>query len=565
MLLMPVSMREWLPQDHLAFFVLDVVDELDLAKFYAAHRIDGRGGAVYDPAMMLAVLLYAYCTGERSSRRVERRLVEDVGFRVVAGSLRPDHATFARFRRRHQNAIAELFEQVLALCVKAGLVRTEVVAIDGTKIAADASYFANRDRKALDEELAALNAAEEADRLQRAVRHAARRILDEAEAVDVAEDAAEAEAEAEAEQARGAGAQGEGGGRGERQDASKWAPGAGRRERIRSALEELNSRKGNDYESRMAQRAAKEAERGRKLTGPVPRPDTARRPGAQKVNLTDPDSRVIPQTNKGVLQGYNAQTAATVDHIVLVAEVTATTNDQPHFIPIATAVNTNLVRAGHSDPVGTLLADAGYWTAENAVADVGAQVLIPPRKPSWTTAPKPDDDKLVVLAKVNRGELSQRKAGQILGVSYSWVNTMTKRYFGKDGQRLSTRTAEPEPAEWIPVIERVARGELSRRAAQALLTVSDQRVKTMLAHVRGEQTDPAILRKAMQDRLSDPETAQLYRKRAATIEPVFGNVKANLGYRRFTRRGLPAVHSEWRLICTAHNLLKLRNAATTPA
>ena len=182
LLLMPVSMREWLPQDHLAFFVLDVVDELDLAKFYAAHRIDGRGGAVYDPAMMLAVLLYAYCTGERSSRLVERRLVEDVGFRVVAGNLRPDHATLARFRRRHQDAIAELFEQVLGLCVKAGLVRTEVVAIDGTKIAADASYLANRDRVALTEELAALdlaalNEVDQERRLEQAVRQAAQRIL----------------------------------------------------------------------------------------------------------------------------------------------------------------------------------------------------------------------------------------------------------------------------------------------------------------------------------------------------------------------------------------------------
>lgn len=563
LLLMPVSMREWLPADHLAFFVLDVVDELDLGKFYAAHRLDGRGGAVYDPAMMLGVLLYAYCTGERSSRRVERRLVEDVAFRVLAGNLRPDHATLARFRRRHQGAIAELFEQVLALCVRAGLVRTEVVAVDGTKIAADASFFANRDRKALVEELAALEmAADEAsgqpgqgDRLQAAARRAARQILAEAEEVDAAEDAEQADRER----------RGEDGNAGHAAAPSRWAPGRDRRDRIRAALDELNSRKDNDFESRMAQRAVKEARLGRKLTGPTPKPDTARRPGAQKVNLTDPDSRVIGQANKGVLQGYNAQTAATVDHIVLAAEVTATTNDQPHFIPIAAAVNTNLVRAGHSDPVGTLLADAGYWTAENAVADVAAQVLIPPRKPSWTKAPKPDDDKLVVLAKVNRGELSQRKAGEILGVSYSWVNSMTKRYFGKDGQRLSTRTAEPEPAEWIPVIEQVARGKLSKRAAQVQLTVSAQRVNTMLAHVRGQQTDPAIVRKAMQDKLSDPETAEIYKKRAATIEPVFGNVKANLGYRRFTRRGLPAVHSEWRLICTAHNLLKLRNATPAPA
>ena len=100
---------------------------------------------MYDPAMMLAVLLYAYCTGERSSRRIERRLVEDVAYRVVAANQQPDHATLARFRRRHQDAIAGLFGQVLGLCVKAGLVDAGVVAIDGTKIAANASFFANRD------------------------------------------------------------------------------------------------------------------------------------------------------------------------------------------------------------------------------------------------------------------------------------------------------------------------------------------------------------------------------------------------------------------------------------
>ncbi|MGB3229854.1 MAG: transposase [Mycobacterium sp.] len=147
LMMMPPSVREWLPEDHLAFFVLDVVAELDLSAFYATYRVDGRGGPVYDPAMMLAVLLYAYCTGERSSRRIERRLLEDVALRVVAANQQPDHATLARFCRRHQDAIAELFGQVLRLCVKAGLVDAGMVAIDGTKIAANASFFANRDQR----------------------------------------------------------------------------------------------------------------------------------------------------------------------------------------------------------------------------------------------------------------------------------------------------------------------------------------------------------------------------------------------------------------------------------
>ncbi len=519
---MPPSVRDWLPEDHLAFFVLDTVAELDLAAFFAAYRADGRGGSVYDPATMLTVLLYAYCTGERSSRRIEQRLVEDVAYRVLAANQQPDHATIARFRARHQDAIAGLFGQVLGLCVKTGLVDAGVVAIDGTKIAANASFFANRDGEALTEELA-------------------KEILREAEAVDAAEDAEHGDARGD-------------------ELPPQWRGGRDRRARIRAALDELESQKSRDFEARMAERAEKEAELGRKLTGPKPKQDAARRSRPRRANTTDPHSRIIPQPGKGVLQGYNAQAAATAEQIVVAAEVTATTNDQPHFVPMATAVAENLTDAGHAETVGTFVADAGYWTAANGTADVGAAALIATKKSSWRKADKPDDDRLAVLAKVNRGELSQRKAGEILGVSYTWVRDMTKRYFGTEGQRI-TRSAEPEPEEWIPIVERLNRGEISKRAAADELEVSTGRINTMLAHVRGEATDPTLARKAMDDKLADPANRELYNKRGSTIEPVFGNIKSNLGYRRFTRRGLPAVQSEWHLMCTAHNLLKLRAAA----
>lgn len=546
-MLMPPSVRDWLPEDHLAFFVLDTVAELDLTEFFAVYRSDGRGGSVYDPATMLAVLLYAYCTGERSSRRVERRLCEDVGYRVVAANQQPDHATIARFRARHQDAIAGLFGQVLGLCVKAGLVDAGLIAIDGTKIAADASFFANREREALGKELDSLAELSQTDGpsgsgdLGDAAHAIAKAILEEAAAVDEAEDAEHGEARGD-------------------ELPKQWAGGRDRRARIRAALDELESQKARDYEARMAERAHKEAESGRKLTGPQPKKETAHRAKPRRANTTDPHSRIIAQANKGVLQGYNAQAAATTEQIVVAAEVSATSNDQPHFVPIVTAVSENLNDAGHTDGVGTFVADAGYWTAANGTTDVGAETLIATRKTGYRRAEKPDDDKLAVLAKVNRGELSQRKAGEILGVSYTWVRDMTKRYFGTEGQRI-TRTAEPEPEEWIPIVERVDRGDMSKRAAADELQVSEGRVNTMLAHVRGEATDPTIARKAMDDKLADPANAELYSRRSTSIEPVFGNIKGNLGYRRFTRRSLPAVQSEWRLMCTVHNLLKLQQAA----
>src|SRR3954449_8631398 len=143
-LLLPPSLREWLPEDHLAWFVLDAVEEIDLCAFYAAYREDGWGRAAFEPAMMVALLLYAYAVGERSSRGIERRCREDVAFRVITANRIPDHATIARFRARHEKALAAIFTQVLALCARAGLVSVGVVALDGSLIAGNASPGATR-------------------------------------------------------------------------------------------------------------------------------------------------------------------------------------------------------------------------------------------------------------------------------------------------------------------------------------------------------------------------------------------------------------------------------------
>jgi transposase len=518
LLLLPPSVADWLPEDHLAWFLIDVVDELDLSLFYASYREDGRGGSTYDPAMMLAVLLYAYCSGERSSRRMERHLRENVAYRVVAANQQPDHATLARFRRRHEQAIAELFTQVLGLCVAAGLVNTGVVAIDGTKIGADASYFANKARAEL-----------------------AKEILAEAETTDSADDERLGDAQGD-------------------EIPEEWRHSKDRPARIKEALRQLEAQAARDYQGRMNERADKEAALGRKLTGPKPTATPAHPRHTRKANTTDPDSRVMAVQNRGPLQGYNAQAAATVEQIIVAADVTNIPNDQISFLPMARAITETLEAAGHVGGTGVLVADAGYWSAANATTDVGADVLIATRKNSWRRAPEPSDERLAVLARVNRGELSQRAAGEILGVSYTWVRDMSKRYFSDTGMRISPH-ADPEPDEWLPVIERLDRGEISQRAAADQLAISSSRVKTMLAHVRGESTEPTIARNAMDHKLAEPENTKLYNKRKVMIEPVFGNIKANRSFRRFSRRGMTAVRSEWKLACTTHNLLKLRSAS----
>src|SRR4051812_30643052 len=164
--LLPPSLRDWLPEDHLAWFVIDAVAAMDLPAFAAVYRVDGHGRPAHDPAMMVALLLYVYAIGERSSRRIERRCVEDVATRVICANQAPDHTTIARFRQRHERALAELFGEVLALCAESGLVRVGVIAVDGTKVAANASPQATRDYEQI-----------------------AREILEEADAVDAEEDA----------------------------------------------------------------------------------------------------------------------------------------------------------------------------------------------------------------------------------------------------------------------------------------------------------------------------------------------------------------------------------------
>ena len=163
--LLPPDVREWLPAGHLAWFVMDSVAAMDLEAFYGAYRRDGRSRPAYEPAMMVALLLYAYARGMRSSRAIERACEEDVAFRVIAAQSKPDHATVARFVERHQDALAGLFGEVLTLCAKAGLANVGVVAVDGSKVHANASRDENLDYQQL-----------------------AREIVEEAKAVDAVED-----------------------------------------------------------------------------------------------------------------------------------------------------------------------------------------------------------------------------------------------------------------------------------------------------------------------------------------------------------------------------------------
>ena len=363
--LIPPDVREWLPARHLAWFVIDAVAEMDLDAFYAAYRVDGRSRPAYDPAMMVALLLYAYARGIRSSRVIERACDEDVAFRVLAAQQQPDHATIARFVERHEHAIAGLFGEVLTLCARSGLAKVGVIAVDGTKVAANASRNENRDYEQL-----------------------AREILEEVKAVDAAEDELYGDAFGDELPPEFATAQGRRGWlreakqRLEAERAANPQPvPRSRPKRLKEAKRRLDEelwtevRANRAYEDYRARGRMKD---GRRFGRP---PDPYRPPATPegRVNVTDPDARVVKGL-RGWMQGYDGQAVVNEHQVILAAEVETVGADFGHLEPMLDAAQSELAAAGVTDTPEVLLADAGYWHGEQMerIVDRGIQVLIPP-------------------------------------------------------------------------------------------------------------------------------------------------------------------------------------------
>jgi transposase len=367
-LLLPPSLKDWLPADHLAWFVLDAVDELDLSDFYASYRADGWGRAAHDPKMMVALYVYAYSIGVRSARAIERRCQEDVAFRVICAGQTPDHATIARFRARHEQAIAELFSGVLELCARSGLVNVGVVAVDGTKIAASATHHATRTYEQI-----------------------AREILEEAAEIDAREDELYGEARGD-ELPEGLRTSGE---RRQRLREAKQALEAERAAKAKSIPRERRKRLGEckrrlEEDAELERRVAKEHEawrqRGiasdgsRRMSGGHRfKPERASVKPSGKINVTDPDSRNL-KTTRGFVQGYNAQAVVTTEQVVIAAEISTESLDTANLQPMVEGACAEIEAAGITEKPGVVLADAGYWKNEaiEAIVNQGIQTLIAP-------------------------------------------------------------------------------------------------------------------------------------------------------------------------------------------
>jgi transposase len=493
--LMPPSLLDWLPEDHLVWTVLASVEDLDLCGFYADYRADGHGRPAYDPKMMVALLLYAYAKGNRSSRGIERACSEDVAYRVICSNHVPDHSTIAEFRVRHERALADLFGEVLGLCRAAGLVRVGVIAIDGTKVAANASRDANRsyeqiareileEARRIDEAEDELYGEARGDELpeqlrthegrRAALREAKRKLAAEREAQGDDEDASDAEPLVAFDLDRERLVNSEQGRRGwlregrrrlddlREQQARPIA--RSRNERLRESKRRLVEEHRVELESNAAYEAyrARGVMRDGRRFGRPADPHTPPAEPAGTINTTDHDSRIVRTQGQPAIQGYNAQAAVNENQIIVAAELTVESPDFGHLEPMVKATIEELERIGVSESPGVVVADPGYWHRQQmeSVVSRGIPVVIPP----------------------------------------------------DSGLRKGARPG------WDKGLYAFMRRVLATEHGQAI-----------------------------------------YRRRLATIEPVFGQTKFNRRLDRFLRRGRAACRSEWRLIAATHNLLKLHN------
>jgi len=433
--LFPPSLKDWVPENDPVWFVIDSVAGMDLTAFYTKYRADGTGATAYDPSMMVTLLIYAYCHGERSSRKIEWLCGRDVAFRVITANRIPDHTSICRFRSNHEEALGGLFVDVLRLCAKAKLVRLGLVALDGTKMKADAALDANRTEESIVAEV--------------------RTMFREADTVDEEEDRLYGDRRGD-------------------ELPEDLRTRKGRLERLAQCRVQLAKEKAEaaaKQQAKLDKRAEEEKETGKKKRGRKPKPPGAKKDDPPKANVTDPESRIM-KARSGYIQGYNGQIVVTEDQIVIAAEVTQEANDVRQLEPMVELARQN-VRAVMKDgacEIGAFLTDAGYWSDANAAyaKDAGPDFHIATTK-DWK-------------------------------------------------QRKAARDAPP-PRGRIP--------------------------KDISARDRMERK---LLTKAGRAK---------YRARGRTVEPVFGQVKSAGGFDRFSRRGLEACRSEWRLNLAAFNLQKL--------
>jgi len=433
--LLPPSLQDWLPEGHLARFVVEIAEQLDLRSLKASYA--GRGSQAYNPEMLLSLLFYGYATGVFSSRQLERSTHDSVAFRFIAANAHPDHDTIATFRRRFLPQLRELFVQILQIAHQLNVLKLGSVSLDGSKVKANASKH-----KALSYDYAG--------RLEAQIKGEVAELLRKAEAADRADipDGMSIPEELERREKRLAGI-------------------AAAKAEIEKRAAERHAREQAVYEKKVAERARKEQDTGKKPRGKQPKPPQGGPSAKDQVNLTDEESRIMPVSGGGFEQAFNAQAGVdTASKLIVTAHITQQANDKLELVPtlqMLTALPKGL------GTVTELIADSGYFSETNVTACEGKEIT--------------------PYIAIDRQE---------------------------HNQSVWERFKEPEP---LP--------------------------------------DNADSVTKMKHRLQTSAGKKVYAQRKITSEPVFGIIKAVMGFRSFMLRGFETVQGEWDLVCMAYNIKKL--------
>jgi len=435
--LLPPSLDDWLPEGHLARFIVEIVAQLDLTSIKAAYA--GRGSKAHHPEVLLALLFYGYATGVFSSRKLERATYDSVAFRYIAANDHPDHDTIANFRKRFLSELTPLFVQILLIAHQMNVLKLGKVSLDGTKIKANASkrralswkHACKLEKQLKSEVEDLLRQAEEADR------------TDLPDGLDIPEELALRE--------------------------KRLAAIVDAKDAIKRRAAERYAKELADFEKKLVTRKDKEQNTGKKTRGKPPKPPEAELEPRDKdqVNLTDEESRIMPTTGGGFEQCYNAQASVDVDTMLVVGQhLTQNPNDFLEIEPALEALNKLPEELGTVD---ALLADTGYFSQNNVDHCLGNKIL---------------------------PYISSHRDGH--------------------NQSLKERFSEPPP---LP-----------------------------------ENVDAVT---EMKHRLKTKDGRAIYAKRKCTVEPVFGIIKAIMGFRQFLLRGVESVCGEWNLVCMAWNLKRM--------
>lgn len=433
--LLPPSLQDWLPEGHLARFVVEIVEQLDLRSLRDSYA--GKGTKPYHPEMLVALLFYGYSTGVFSSRKLERNTYDSVAFRYIAANTHPDHDTIAVFRRRFLPQLGKLFAQILMIAQQMKVLKLGQVSLDGSKIKANASKH-----KAL--------SYGHACKLETQIKAEVDELLKKAEAADHADvpDGMSIPEELE------------------RREERLKAIAAAKAE-IEKRAAERHAREQADYEKKVAERAKKKQETGKKAKGKQPKPPEPGPTSKDQVNLTEAESRIMPVSGGGFEQAYNAQAGVdTTTKLIVSAHITQQSNDKQELVPTLE----NLAELPKELGTATeLIADSGYFSETNVKAC--------------------EDEEIVPYIAVDRQQ---------------------------HNQPLWDRFTEPPP---LP--------------------------------------DDADSVTRMKHRLKTKAGRAVYSQRKVTSEPVFGIIKAVMGFQSFMLRGFEAVKGEWNLVCMAFNIKRL--------